>query len=72
MNNYCFVVYFIIWTPFGSTVPKGIEWYLCLACIGAILGPWTWRSTRKWDRWRARKGRLGSEVPWTRAGSGSL
>jgi len=30
----------------GLTVPKGIERYLCPACGGAVLGPWTCRGTR--------------------------
>jgi hypothetical protein len=32
----------------GTTVPAGVEWHLHPACCGAILGPWSCRSERKW------------------------
>jgi len=56
----------------GPTVPKDIEWYQYPACSGAVLGPWTCWSMRKWDHRRARKRRLFPKVSWTWAGLGSL
>jgi hypothetical protein len=35
---------------FGTSVPAGVERYLCPACRGAILGPRSRRSERKRDR----------------------
>jgi len=49
------------------TVPEGIELYLYPTCCGAILGPWTCRSERKWNCQQACKGRFCSTVCWTGA-----
>jgi len=56
----------------GPTVPKGVEWYLYLACCGAVLGPWKCWGMRKWNRPRACKRQLCSKVCWSWAGLGSL
>jgi hypothetical protein len=37
----------------GVSSPKGVEWYLCLPHCGAVLGPQTCWSTRKWTLWQA-------------------
>jgi len=34
----------------GTTVPKGVEWYLHPAFCGALLGPWTCWGTRTRNR----------------------
>ena len=50
---------------FGKTVPEGFVWYLYPTRCGAVLGPWTCRSERKWNRRQARKGRFCSTGCWT-------
>jgi hypothetical protein len=41
-----------------------IEWYLCPACRGAILGPGSCQIKRKWNRWQARKEWFWSAIHW--------
>jgi len=50
---------------FGTTVPEDVEWYLYSTRYGAVLGLWTCRSGRKWNRRQAGKGRFSSAVCWT-------
>jgi len=56
----------------GSTVPKGVEWYLHPAFCGAVLGPWTCWGMRKRNHRQACKRPFCSEVWWTWAGFGYL
>ena len=56
----------------GTTVQKGIEWYVYPAHCGAVLGPWTWWVMRKWNHRQALMGWFCSEICKTWAVPGGL